>query len=133
MFNFKQKSEDEPQQSAGLSYVRQESGCSQEGEAYSQREPGRVCSATLEAVSSSSRVVPLTWLLSHLRTSAKSITMCLGASHSAWGLHVQPRHVGGPAACAEGRQSLRQLIRHGEHQRLCPGLPTEFRHVARRV
>ena len=123
VFNFKQKSEDEPQQSAGLSYVRQESGCSQEGEAYSQREPGPVCSATLEALSSSSRVAPLTWLLSHLRTSAKSITMRLGASHNAWGLHVQPRHVGGPAACAEGHQSLCQLLRHGEHGRLQISLP----------
>ena len=84
VFNFKQKSEDERQQSAGLSYVRQESGCSQEGEAYSQREPSPVCYAILNAPSSLTRVVPLAWLLSTLKMSAKSITMCLGASHNAW-------------------------------------------------
>ena len=77
MFNFKQKSEDEPQQPAGLLYVRQESGCSQEGEAYSQRKPCPVRCASLEAHSSLSRVVPPILLLSASSPSPQFTTQVL--------------------------------------------------------
>ena len=90
MFNFKQKSEEEPQQASGLSYVRQESGCSQEGEAYSQREPGQL-------------------VLFNLKCFAKSISnVWVQATMPG---ECQPQHVGGHAACAQACQNLRQFFR----------------------
>lgn len=136
VFNFKRKSEDEPQPPAGLSYVRQESGCSQEGEAYSQREPGPVCSATCQK--SYGIPLQLEQAVAANLASVQSETVCkrhnhVSGCHNAWG--VPATACGRTCSTCTGppESTPSSLTWWNQGLQASSSLPAEFWDVARRV